>query len=106
MPGTEFVAVISFARLSGGRAKILEVVFRTGGMKFMIAGRGPGAVFHAPPGLFIASKVLTTSVGISEVTDSHHRTRNFLQELCGGLSTREVAAIRNVAGTDQNHCIL
>ena len=102
MPAPELVAVITFAGLARRHAKILEVVSGTYGMEFMIAGRRPCAAFHAAPCFVVAGKVFWRAVGIGEVTDSHHRTRNFLQELCGGLSTSEVAAIRNVAGSDQN----
>src|SRR4029077_9913074 len=106
MPASELVAVITFAGLARRHAKILEVVGGTCGMKFMIAGRRPRAAFHAAPCFVVAGEVFWRAIGIGEVTDSNHRARNFLPELCGGPSTREDAAIRNVAGADQNHWIL
>ena len=53
MPAAKLVAVIPFARIARCSAEVLEIVSGTGGMKFVIARSGPGAAFHASPGLVV-----------------------------------------------------
>src|SRR5215470_20184219 len=71
-------------------------------MKFVIAGRGTSACFHAAPGFVIAIEILFRAVGISEIADGKNRAGDFLQKLCGGFCTGKVGAIGDVASTDEN----
>src|SRR5215470_15377870 len=57
MPGAEIVAVIAVVWITGSCAKVLEIISRSFGVKFMIAGSRARAVFHATPSLVVTLEV-------------------------------------------------
>ncbi len=105
VPSTEFIAVIAFAWIASGLAKILEVVGGTGGMEFVVTGRRTCAIFQAAPGFVVALEIRGGAVRVSEIADGHRSALNFLKKLCRSFRSGEVPAICNVARSNQHRNI-
>ncbi len=102
VPRAELVAVITFARIPGALAEILEIISGAGGMEFVISGRRAGAIFHAAPGFIVALEIGGGAVGVSEIADGHHSAGSFVEQVCGSFGSGEVATIGDVAGSDED----
>src|SRR5262249_30269511 len=70
---------------------------------FMISGGRLGALLEAAPGCSVAiAKLLRRPAFVGQVSRRENRTGNPLNQLRGGLGSRESGTGGNVAGSDQH----
>src|SRR6266700_5891081 len=106
MPSAQFIAVVAGLRVASSGTEIIKVGRRACGVKLVIAGRGTGAGFGTAPGLVVADEILLAAVRIGEVADSHDGSGDLGEQFGGGCGTGEIPAVSDVAGADEDRCLI
>src|SRR5215216_2952918 len=109
MPGAELVAVIAAAVWTCAVAKIIVVPLRIGGKVIMVAWCGTCPRLVTTPAPIVAVlKFLRRPRRIRVIAYGEHRTRNFIEQCCGGDGARAAGdgAVGDIAGADQNGRLL
>src|SRR5258708_9475921 len=102
VPRSEVVAVVAGLWVAGSGAKIIEVRRGAGGTKFMVAGRRTRAGFRAAPRFVVAGEIFLAAAGVGKIADGHDSAGDFVEELCRGLRTGKILAIRDIACADED----
>jgi len=87
MPRTEIVAVIGCPGISRSHSKIPDVPRRAPvALIFVVSWRRASAFLEASPGGTVTiGKLLVGPIGIGKIANGENRTRNFVDQLGGGL---------------------
>ena len=74
-------------------------------MKLVIAYGRLRAGFHAPPGFFVAGKILFGAVRVSQIPDGHHRAGVRFEKFRRGLGSCQIRAVSDITRADQNRIV-
>src|ERR1700745_2821872 len=103
MPRPDIVTVIAGQRVSRGGTEIVEVWRCAAGVKFVVAGRGPRAVFDSSPrGIVAVVKLLRRARWIGVIARGKYLAGNVVDQVGGSFSAGKAGAIGDIARPYKN----
>lgn len=100
MPVAQVEAVPAVSRFTCGATEIIEISRCSGGVVLMISGSRTSACFVPSPGFVIALEVELAAIGIGQVSEGQHGSRQLVQEFRGCFRAGEIGAVNNISGSD------